>query len=38
MDDVRKRFGRAAVGYASVALSEHGTVPDDFRELAEHEV
>ena len=38
MDAVRKRFGRAAVGYAAVALSERGLVPDEFRELAEHEV
>jgi DNA polymerase IV len=38
VDEVRRRFGRAAVGYASVALSEHGSVPDEFRELAEHEL
>jgi DNA polymerase-4 len=38
MDRVRQRFGRDAVGYASVALSEHGQVPDEFRELAEHEL
>ena len=37
MDMVRKRFGRSAVGYAAVALSERGVVPDEFRELAEHE-
>jgi DNA polymerase-4 len=38
VDAVRSRFGRSAVGYASVALSEHGSVPDEFRELAEHEL
>jgi DNA polymerase-4 len=35
VDEVRGRFGRAAIGYASVALSSEGTVPDAFRELAE---
>jgi DNA polymerase-4 len=35
VDAVRDRFGRAAIGYASVALSSEGTVPDAFRELAE---
>ena len=35
VDQVRERFGREAVGYASVALREGGSVPDDFRELAE---
>ena len=38
MDKVRLRFGRDAVGYASVALSEHSQVPEEFRELAEHEI
>lgn len=38
MDAVRKRFGRAAVGYAAVALSDMANVPDEFRELAEHEL
>jgi len=37
MDAVRARFGRMAVGYAAVSLSEHGRVPDEFRELAERE-
>ena len=37
-EEVRKRFGRSAVGYASTALSEHARVPDEFRELAEHEL
>lgn len=38
IDAVRAKFGRAAVGYASVALSEQASVPDEFRELAEREV
>jgi DNA polymerase-4 len=38
MDAVRRRFGRTAVGYASVALSQHASVPDEFRELAEREL
>ena len=38
VDEVRRRFGRTAVGYASVALSPHGSVPEEFRELAEHEL
>ena len=33
-----RRFGHAAVGYASIVLSEHRSVPDAFRELAEHEL
>ena len=37
MDEVRRRFGRGAVGYANVALSDLGTVPDEFRELAERD-
>ena len=36
-DAVRDRFGREAVGYAAVALSAPGGVPDEFRELAEHD-
>jgi DNA polymerase-4 len=35
VDQVRERFGKEAVGYASVALTERGAVPDEFRELAE---
>ncbi len=38
MDAVRSRFGRDAVGYLPAVLSRAGGVPDDFRELAEHEV
>jgi DNA polymerase-4 len=37
MDEVRQRFGRGAVGYAAVALSRRGEVPDEFRELAERD-
>jgi DNA polymerase-4 len=36
VDAVRARFGRAAVGYATVMFSEIGWVPEAFRELAEH--
>ncbi len=38
IDAVRLKFGRSAVGYASVALGKHASVPDDFRELAEREL
>lgn len=37
MDAVRTRFGRDAVGYLPATMSRSG-VPDDFRELAEHEL
>jgi DNA polymerase-4 len=35
VDAIRARFGRAAVGYATVMFSDVGGVPDAFRELAE---
>jgi DNA polymerase-4 len=35
VDAIRDRFGREAVGFASVALGRAGSVPDGFRELAE---
>jgi DNA polymerase IV len=35
IDAIREKFGRAAVGYAAVSLSEAGRVPEEFRELAE---
>jgi DNA polymerase-4 len=35
VDAVRLRFGRDAIGYATVLLSDVGQVPDEFRELAE---
>ncbi len=38
VDAVRERFGRAAVGYGSVVLGDHSSVPDAFRELAEREL
>ncbi|MBJ7598590.1 DNA polymerase IV [Candidatus Nephthysia bennettiae] len=38
LDTIRDRFGRDAVGYATVMFSELGGVPDEFRELAEHDV
>ena len=37
VDGVRRRFGRDAVGYASVALGRQGSIPDEFRELAERD-
>lgn len=36
VDAVREKFGRAAVEYGSV-LIRRGSVPDEFRELAEHD-
>jgi DNA polymerase-4 len=38
VDKVRDRFGWDAAGYASVALGERRSVPDEFRELAEKEL
>jgi DNA polymerase-4 len=38
VDAIRARFGTNAVGYARVMLSELGGVPEEFRELAEHEL
>ena len=38
MDQIRTRFGTAAVGYLPVVLRQGGSVPDEFRELAEHEL
>lgn len=35
LDKVRGRFGWEAAGYASVALGDRRSVPDEFRELAE---
>jgi DNA polymerase-4 len=35
VDAIRDKFGRAAVGYATVALSAAERVPEEFRELAE---
>ncbi|PVU81158.1 DNA polymerase IV [Cellulomonas sp. WB94] len=38
MDRIRSRFGGDAVGYLPVVLRNGGVVPDEFRELAEHEL
>jgi DNA polymerase-4 len=38
IDRIRERFGWGAVGYASVALGRSGSVPDEFRVLAEQEL
>ena len=35
VDAIRDKFGRSAVGYATVALSAAERVPEEFRELAE---
>jgi DNA polymerase-4 len=35
VDAIRDKFGRTAVGYATVALSAADRVPEEFRELAE---
>jgi DNA polymerase-4 len=37
VDAIRTRFGREAVGYASVTFSDTRRVPDEFRELAERQ-
>jgi DNA polymerase IV len=37
VDTIRARFGRDAVGYATVVFSDVDRVPDAFRELAEHD-
>jgi DNA polymerase IV len=36
VDAIRARFGRGAIGYATVVFSSADRVPDEFRELAEH--
>lgn len=38
MDAIRDRFGRDAIGYASVAADRRRSVPDAFRELAEKDL
>ncbi|GAA4288214.1 DNA polymerase IV [Georgenia daeguensis] len=38
MDAARARFGRDAVGYLPATMRRSGGVPDDFRELAEHDL
>jgi DNA polymerase IV len=37
VDAIREKFGRDAVGYATVALSEAERVPEEFRQLAERD-
>jgi DNA polymerase IV len=37
VDAIRERFGRGAINYAAVALSENDRVPEEFRQLAERE-
>jgi DNA polymerase-4 len=38
VDRIRDRFGWDAIGYASVALGISGSVPDEFRKLAEKDL
>lgn len=38
VDAIRLRFGTGAVGYLPVALGGRTAVPDEFRELAEHDL
>jgi DNA polymerase-4 len=38
VDDIRDRFGWKAVGYGSAVLGFSGSVPDEFRELAEKDL
>jgi DNA polymerase-4 len=38
LDTIRERFGWKAIGYGSVVLDPSRSVPDEFRELAEHEL
>ena len=38
IDRIRDRFGWAAIGYGTVSLGVHRSVPDAFRELAEREL
>jgi DNA polymerase-4 len=38
MDRVRSRFGVDAVGYAPALMRRGAAVPDEFRELAEHDL
>jgi DNA polymerase-4 len=37
VDAVREKFGRSSLGYATVVFSDVARVPDQFRELAEHD-
>jgi DNA polymerase-4 len=38
VDKIRDRFGWGAVGYGAAALGNLDSVPDEFRELAEHDL
>lgn len=38
LDTIRHRFGNGAAGYLPALLGGAGAVPDEFRELAEHEL
>jgi len=38
VDKIRGRFGWDAIGYGSAALGVYGSVPDEFRKLAEKDL
>lgn len=38
LDAIRERFGRSAIGYLPALQSASRGIPDDFRELAEHDL
>ena len=38
IDAIRTRFGRDAVGYLPIELARSAGAPDEFRELAEHDL
>ena len=38
VDRIRTRFGGDAVGYLPAVMRGAGAVPDEFRELAEHDL
>jgi DNA polymerase-4 len=38
LDAIRDRFGRDAIGYLPALQRRSGGIPDDFRELAEHQL
>ena len=37
VDAIREKFGRSAIGYAAITLSDNDRVPEEFRQLAERD-